>query len=190
MLMFVAGLAVFFGIHSLRIVAPALRDRLAARLGEGPWKGLSSLVAVAGFVLMVKGFGAARAAPVVLYVAPAWLHWVAIVLLAPVFPMLLAAYVPGRIRSTLKHPLLVATKLWALAHLLANGTVADVLLFGCFLAWAVADRIAVGRRAVALTREVPASRYNDAIVVAAGLALYGGFLTGLHQWLFGRSPLG
>jgi uncharacterized membrane protein len=190
MTMLVAGLVVFFGVHSLRIFAAPLRDRLATRLGEGAWKGLYSLVAIAGFLLIIKGFGAARAAPVVLYAPAPWLRWVAVLLLAPVFPMLLAAYLPGRIRSTLKHPMLAAIKAWALAHLLANGTLADLLLFGSFLVWAVADRISVGRRPIASVPALPAGPLNDAIVVVLGLALYAAFLLGLHQRLFGVAPLG
>jgi uncharacterized membrane protein len=188
--MLLAGLAVFFGIHSLAIVAPSLRDRLAARLGEWPWKGLYSIVAVAGFGLMVEGFAALRTAPVVLYAPPAWLRGIAVALLAPVFPLLLAAYLPGRIATTLRHPLLAATKLWALAHLLANGTLADVLLFGAFLAWAAADRMSLARRPATRPRTLPAGRYNDAVAVVAGLALYGAFLLGVHQRLFGVAPLG
>jgi uncharacterized membrane protein len=190
MSMLIAGLLVFFGIHSIRILAPGLRDDLARRLGEWPWKGLYSLVAVAGFVLMVVGFGAARAAPVVLYVPPAWLHWLAVALMAPVFPMLLATYLPGRLRTRLRHPLLAATKTWALAHLLANGMLADVLLFASFLAWAVVDRISAGRRPAAGTPALPAGRFNDALALVLGLALYVAFLFGVHRRLFGAALLG
>src|SRR3974390_2202084 len=125
--MLITGLVLFLGIHSIRIVAPGVRDRLLARLGEWPWKGLYSIIALAGFGLLIAGFGAARATPVFLYTPPAWLHGVAIVLLIPVFPMLLAAYLPGRIQARLHHPMLVATKTWALAHLVANGRLADAL---------------------------------------------------------------
>ncbi len=190
MTILIAGLVVFLGIHSIAIVAPALRNGLAARLGEWPWKGLYSLVAVAGFVLVVEGFGAARGAPVVLYAPPGWLRGVAVVLLVPVFPMLLAAYLPGRIQARLRHPLLVATKTWAFAHLLATGRLADVVLFGAFLAWAVADRISLGRRPPAAIRTLPPGRYNDWIAVLGGLGLYVAFLLGLHQRLIGVAPLG
>jgi uncharacterized membrane protein len=115
---------------------------------------------------------------------------VAVVLMVPVFPMLLAAYLPGRIQATLRHPLLVATKTWALAHLLATGRLADVVLFGAFLAWAVADRISLGRRPPAAVRTLPPGRYNDWIAVLGGLGLYAAFLLGLHQRLIGIAPLG
>lgn len=190
MTLLLTGLALFLGVHSLSIVAPGMRDALAARLGEGPWKGLYSLLALVGFVLIVVGFGEARAAPVVLYVPPAWLRYVAIALMLPVFPMLLAAFLPGQIRTTLKHPLLAATKTWAFAHLLANGTLADVVLFGALLAWAIADRIALKRRPSRPVPSLPAGRFNDAIAIVAGLALYGLFLAGLHRMLIGVSPLG
>ena len=185
----IAGLVVFLGIHSIRIVAPALRDALAARLGEWPWKGLYSLVAAAGLYGVVVGFAASRAAPVVLYAPPPALRVAALDLMVPVFPMLLAAYLPGHLQARLKHPLLAATKTWALAHLLANGRLADVLLFGGFLAWAVADRIAVGRRPRPPVPGLPAGRFNDAIAVAAGLALYAAFVLAWHVRLFGVSPL-
>ena len=170
MTMLIVGLALFLGIHSIRILAPGVRDRLFARLGEWPWKGLYSIISLTGFGLLIAGFGAARATPVVLYTPPAWLHVIAIVLLIPVFPMLFAAYLPGRIQARLHHPMLVATKTWAFAHLLANGGLADVLLFGGFLVWAVADRISVGHRPPAPIRMAPAGRFNDAIAVVAGLA--------------------
>jgi uncharacterized membrane protein len=184
------GLALFLGIHSIAIVAPAARDRLVAKLGAGPWKGLYSLVSIAGFYLIVVGFGAARAAPVVLYSPPALLRYVAVVLMLPVFPMALSAYFPGRIQRALKHPLLAATKTWALAHLLANGTLADVVLFGALLAWAVADRISLKRRAPRAIATAPPGRFNDALAVVLGLALYAAFLAGVHRWLIGVAPLG
>jgi uncharacterized membrane protein len=190
MALLIAGLLLFLGTHSLAILSPALRDRLAARLGAGPWKGLYSLASLAGFVLLIAGFGAARGTAIVLYHPPAVLRYVALVVMLPVFPLALAAYLPGRIRTALQHPLLAATKAWAFAHLLANGSLADVLLFGGFLAWAVADRIALKRRAPRPIAAAPPGRYNDAIAVLAGLALYVLFIAGLHLRLVGVAPLG
>jgi uncharacterized membrane protein len=103
----------------------------------------------------------------------------------PVFVLLLAAYLPGRIKSAAKHPMLLATKLWATAHLLANGNLADVLLFGGFLAWAVADRISMKRRVARAVPGAPAGPLNDAIALVGGLALYGLFVMGAHGWLIG-----
>jgi uncharacterized membrane protein len=107
----------------------------------------------------------------------------------PVFPLLLAAYLPGRIKTAMKHPMLVAVKCWAFAHLLANGLLADVLLFGGFLAWAVIERISLKRRPQAI-RTAPAGRFNDLIAVVVGLALYAFFIGWAHVRLFGVSPLG
>lgn len=181
----VLGLIMFLGVHSVAIVAPVWRDRTAARLGEWTWKGIYSLVSIVGFVLLVWGYGEARQDPTWLYVPPHWLRVLATVLLVPVFPLLLSAYFPGRIQSALKHPMLVAVKLWALAHLLANGTLADVMLFGSFLGWAVADRISLKRRAPRPNPALPSSGVNDAIALAGGLFLYVAFVFWLHPLLIG-----
>ena len=187
--MLVIGLVLFLGIHTVSIVAPQWRDGQVARLGEGPWKGIYSVVSAIGFALLIYGYGAARQNPVVLYTPPTALRHLALLLMLPVFPLLVAAYVPGRIKAMAKHPMLLATKFWALAHLLANGTLADVLLFGGFLAWAVADRISVKRRPARPIPGAPPRPYNDVIVVVIGLALYAMFVMGAHRWLFGVSPL-
>jgi uncharacterized membrane protein len=186
----VAGLLLFFGMHSIAIVAPAWRDATAARLGDATWKALFALASIIGFVMLVHGYGLTRADPQVLYTPPSWARHVAALLMVPVFPLLLATYLPGRIKAAVQHPMLTATKAWALAHLLVNGTVADVLLFGGFLAWAVADRIAVGKRTVQRRiRTSPTSRWNDWIAVIGGLVLYAVFVGWLHQRLFGVAPL-
>jgi len=187
----ILGLFLFIGAHSVAIVAPAWREAQRQRLGDGAWKGLYSLVSLAGLLLIIHGYAAARLHPVPLYAPPGAMRHLALLLMLPVFPLLLATYLPGRVQRAARHPTLVAVKLWALAHLLANGNLADVLLFGTFLAWAVADRIAVGRRAV--PRRVPGappSALNDVIALVGGLALYAAFLAGVHAWLVGVSPLG
>lgn len=184
-----AGLAVVLGMHSVAIVAPAWRDRMAAQLGEAGWKALYSLVSIVGFVLLVRGYGGARLDPAVLYEPPYWLRHIAAILMVPVFPLLLSAYLPGRIRSAAVHPLLAATKLWATAHLLANGALADVLLFGGFLAWAVADRISLKRRTPRAAPALPEGRFNDLIAVVVGFALYVWFIASVHERLFGVSPM-
>lgn len=190
MITLVLGLLLFLGMHSTSIVAFGARERLVARLGEWPWKGLYSIAAIAGFVLILRGYGAARLAPVVLWQSPGWLKGVAIVLMAPAFPMLLAAYLPGRIRAALKHPMLAATKLWAFAHLLANGTLAALVLFAAFLAWAVVDRISMKRRpGTRALPTAPRSPWNDALAVVGGLALYAWFLLDGHARLIGVAPL-
>jgi uncharacterized membrane protein len=184
----ILGLVLFLGIHSVAIVAPGWRDAQVARRGELPWKGIYALIAIVGFVLIVVGYGQARLAPVPLYAPPAALRHVSLLLLAPIFVLLLAAYLPGRIQAAAKHPMLLATKIWAAAHLLANGNLADVLLFGGFLAWAVAERIALKRRPPRPIRTAPPSRWNDAIALAGGLLLYVVFLLWGHAWLIGVRP--
>lgn len=186
MTLLIVGLLLFLGVHSISIFGHRWRDVTAARIGEMPWKGLYSLASLAGIVLIVVGYGLARQEPVVLYAPPAWLRHVGLLLLLFVFPLLLAAYLPGYIKRKLRHPLLIAVKTWAFAHLLMNGMLADAVLFGAFLAWAVADRISLKRRP---QREMlvtaPASKWNDAIAVVVGLAIYAWFVAGLHQWLIG-----
>ncbi len=189
MSLLIIGLVLFLGIHSVSVFAPAWRDRQVAQRGEGAWKGVYTLVSLLGFALLVYGYGVARQAPVLLYTPPSALRHVALLLMLPVFPLLLAAYLPGRIKTAAKHPMLLATKLWAVAHLLANGTLADVLLFGAFLAWAVADRISLKRRVPRVVPGAPAGAANDLIVVFGGLALYAVFLLWAHRWLIGVSPL-
>ena len=192
MIVFIVGLVLFLGIHSISIVAPGWRMAQVARRGEGAWKGLYSIVAAVGLALLIVGYGMARREPVVLYTPPAALRHLALLVMLPVFPLLFAAYLPGRIRSAARHPFLLATKLWATAHLLANGTLVDVLLFGSFLVWAVADRISVKRRAVAEAHDAPAApprAMNDAIALVGGLVTYVVVVFWAHRWLIGVSPL-
>jgi len=185
----ILGLVLFLGVHSVAIVSTGLRERALAQIGDGAWKGLYSTVSLVGFALIIYGFGLARQAPLVLYSPPTWLRHVALLLMLPVFPLALAAYLPGRIRTATKHPLLAAVKFWALAHLLANGALADVLLFGGFLLWAVADRISLKRRPPPVLRTAAPGRWNDAIAVVLGLAIYVLFIGWAHVRLFGASPL-
>jgi len=186
----VLGLAIFIGVHSLGILAPAWRDRTAARLGPVTWLGLYSVLSLVGLVLIVWGYGQARLDPVALWAPPVWTRHLALLLLVPVFPLLLATYLPGRIRAAVGHPMLAAVKLWALAHLLANGNLADLVLFGTFLAWAVADLVSLKRRTMPPVPGAPPCKANDWIALGGGLVLYVAFLGGLHLWLIGVSPLG
>ncbi len=186
----ILGLALFLGVHSVGILAPTWRERMVARLGLMPWRGLYALISLVGFVLMAWGYGQSRLDPVGLYAPPIWTRHMALLLLVPIFPLLLATYLPGRISATVKHPMLTAVKLWALAHLLANGNLADVVLFGALLAWAVADRVSLKRRTMPPVPSAPAGKANDWIALVAGLALYVAFIGGLHLWLIGVSPLG
>jgi uncharacterized membrane protein len=191
MLLLILGLLLFLGAHSVSIVRPGLRAQAVARIGELPWKLGYAVLSLVGLILLVQGYGDVRATgPVVLYTPPVWLRHVSLLLMVPVFVLLLAAYLPGRIQGTLKHPMLLAVKLWAIAHLLANGTLADLVLFGGFLVWAVADVVSLKRRAPLPAPGAPPGRWNDLIALAGGLALYVAFLLILHRWLIGVSPIG
>lgn len=185
MLQLIIGLVLFFGSHSIAIVAPAWREHMIARLGKSGWRGLYTLVSIAGFAVLIWGYGLARVDPSVLYVPPAWLRYVAALLILPVFPLLFAAYLPSRLKNLAKYPLLLATKLWAFAHLLVNGSAADVLLFGSFLVWAAGDRVSLKHRPPKSVPALPASKANDAIAILAGLALYVLFVTSLHLKIAG-----
>lgn len=189
MLYLILGLVLFLGMHSVEIVPPGMRAGAIARMGERPWKGLYALISILGFVLIIWGYGMARQEPILLYGPPVWMRHLSALIMLPVFPLLLAAYLPGRIKTALKHPMLAAVKFWALAHLLANGMLADVLLFGSFLAWAVADRISFKRRVARPIPSAPPGKMNDVIAVVGGLAIYAIFVMGLHARLFGVSPL-
>jgi len=184
MSMLVLGLVLFFLPHSVSIFNETWRNQLVERIGEWPWKGIYSLVAIAGFFLIVLGYGEARQNPTILYIPPIWLRHVAMVLLIPVFVLFIAAYMPGRIKTATKHPILLATKLWAFAHLMTNGMLADVILFGSFLIWAVADRISMKHRTARIIPGAPAGKANDVIVVVVGLGLYVAFVLWLHaRWI-------
>ena len=187
-MLLVLGLVLFLGVHSVRIAAPAWADAKKASMGEGAWKGVYSIVSVIGFVLIVWGYGEARWSAPVLWSPPFWFGHITALLM--VFAMIaLAAYMlpAGRIKAALKHPMLVAVKIWALGHLLINGDLASILLFGSFLVWAVFDRISVKRRGVAVPAAGPVQW--DIATLVLGLALYGLFIWKLHLWLFGVLPL-
>jgi uncharacterized membrane protein len=189
MTVLVIGLIVFLGIHSTAMIAPDFRNRMAARIGAGPWRGIYSVASLVGFGLIVWGYGIARRDPVVLYNPPWWTRHLTAALMLPVFPLIFAPYFPGRIKAAVKHPILVAIKLWAVAHLISNGTLADLLLFGGFLAWAVADRISYKHRQQQPLNAAPPAARNDAIAVVVGLAVYALFVLWLHLKLIGVQPI-
>jgi uncharacterized membrane protein len=188
MVYLVLGLVLFLGVHTVSIVAPAWRDRTAARLGN-VWRGLYSLISIAGFIIIVWGYGIARHNPVMLYAPPAWTHYLSAILMLPVFPLFVAAYFPGRIKSAVQHPMLVSVMLWSVAHLIATGKLANVVLFGGFLAWAVADRISYNWRTQRPIPTAPRSRMNDGIAIVVGLVFYVVFEHWLHARWIGVQPL-
>ena len=187
-----AGLILFFATHSVRIFAERWRGAQVERLGLNRWKALYSLVAVAGFVLIAWGYGSARLDPVILFNPPVWTRHLAALLTLPAFVLLAAAYVPRtRIRSAVGHPMVLGVKVWALAHLLSNGRLADLLLFGAFLAWSVLDYRAARARDRASAARPPAGTAGaDALAVVAGLVGWGAFAWWLHGWLIGVRPFG
>jgi uncharacterized membrane protein len=188
MTLLVLGIVAFLGVHLLPTLT-GLRERMVARLGLNGYKVLFSILSTAALVLLVYGF--AKAPVVQIWSPPAWTRWIAIVLMWPAFIFLVAAYVPGQIKAKLKHPFLVSIKTWALAHLIANGDLAGMLVFASFLAYAVYDRIAMKSRAARGLVTVPATgpARNDVIAVVAGTALYVLFLFWLHKLLIGVAPL-
>lgn len=190
--MLVLGLVLFLGVHSTRIVAEGWRMRTIARWGEGPWKGLYSLVSIAGLVLVVWGYGLARQQPVLLWTPPRGMNHLAALLTLVAFVLLAAAYVPRNgIKSRLHHPMVLGVKVWALAHLLSNGTLADVVLFGAFLAWAVlAFRAARQRDRLAGTAYPPGQPAGTVGTLAVGVGAWAVFAFWLHAWLIGVRPLG
>ena len=187
MIILLIGLAVFFGVH----IFSAVRSREAGkdikeRIGYGPYMGLYSLVSIASFVLIVYGFGAARGSGI-LYTPPTWLAHINLVLTIPALILLVASQVPaGHIKKATKHPMLLAVKLWALGHLLANGELNSVLLFGSFLAYAVFDRIMVKRRGD--NGPGPDAALNpmmDVVSIVGGLGVWAAIALWLHPNLFG-----
>jgi uncharacterized membrane protein len=192
MIFLVLGLILFLGSHSVRIFAEDWRAKRVAALGLNPYKGVYSLVAIAGFVLLIYGYGQARMDPVVLYSPPLWLGHLGSLLTIPAFVLLAAAYVKGnRIKAAVGHPMVAGVKVWAFAHLLANGTLADVVLFGAFLVWAVLDfRSARQRDRVALSRLPRGSTMRDLVTVAAGVVAWAAFAFWLHAAWIGVAPFG
>jgi uncharacterized membrane protein len=190
MALLIVGLVLFLGVHSVRVFGDGWRDRTVARTGEGAYKGLYSVISLVGLVLIVWGYGEARLTPTVVWSPPVGMRHLASLLTLIAFVLLAAAYVPGnRLRARLGHPMTLAVKVWALAHLLANGTVADILLFGGFLVWAVLVFRAARRR----PGTVPAGKGSlgaDAATVVVGLVLWAAFAFWLHGWLFGVRPMG
>jgi uncharacterized membrane protein len=188
----ILGLLIFLGLHSIRIFADEWRKALIARIGENVWKSAYSVLSIIGLALIVWGYGMARREPVVLWSPPAWSPHVAAVLTLAAFILFPAAYVPGNhFKSIFKHPMVVSVIAWALAHLLANGTLNAVLLFSAFLVWALADFAAARRRdrvehivyaAGALSRDVISVVIGGVVWIV--VAFY------IHGWMTGVKPLG
>lgn len=187
----ILGLVLFLGVHSVRIVAEDWRTQQLKRVGELPYKAVYSMVSLLGFGLVVWGFGQARETPLMLWMPPSGMRHLAALLTLVAFVLLAAAYVPANhIKARLHHPMVLAVKTWALAHLLATGSLAHLLLFGAFLAWGVANFVAARRRD-RVNQVVYASGTTPATVVAVvvGLAAWALFAFVLHGMLIGIRPL-
>ena len=188
----VAGLVVFLGVHSSRMLANGWRSRTIERLGAKPWKAVYALVSLAGLALLVWGYGVARQQPVQLWSPPVGLRHAAALLTWLAFVLLAAAYVPGnQIKARLHHPMLLGTKVWALAHLLANGTLAGAILFGSFLLWAVTMFASARRRdRREAVRYASGKASRTVITLAAGTVAWAAFAFWLHGLLIGIRPIG
>ena len=192
MIWMLLGLLMFLGLHSVRIVADDWRTAQIARMGEARWKLAYTVLSLLGFALLVWGYGLARAQPVLLWTPPRAMNHVAALLMLLSFVLLAAAYVPRNVfKARMGHPMVLSVKVWALAHLLANGNLADVLLFGAFLLWAVANFSAARRRDRAAGTVYPsASNSGTVLAVLAGVAAWALFAFWLHAPLIGVAPLG
>lgn len=185
------GLVIFLGIHSIRIGGGDIRGRAIARLGEGPWKGLYSLASLIGFALIVWGFARARSDAPELWSPPIWTRHTAILLML-ISMILIGGYLfkKSRIAVAVHHPMVWGVAIWAGAHLIANGSAADVLLFGAFLVWAAADLASAYGRDRLEAVVYPAPEWGATLAaVLTGVVLWAALIGGLHLWLFGVSPL-
>jgi len=189
---FVVGLILFLGVHSVRVIADPWRTASIARLGIGPWKGLYSLASLAGFLVLVWGYGQARQTPIVIWSPPAAMRHATELLTLIAFIFLAASKIPNNaFKARGGHPMLIGVKFWALGHLLANGTLNDIILFGAFLAWAVVTYVASRKRDRREgVRYGVASVRGTSISVVVGLVAWAIFAGLLHKLLIGISPFG
>ncbi|QND36728.1 NnrU family protein (plasmid) [Sinorhizobium meliloti] len=192
MAILVLGIIIFLSMHLVRVVAPGFRAGIIDSRGKGTWMGLYTIVSLVGLCLIIYGFGQARGETSMLYDPPIFLRHIALLLMLVAFIVLAAGFLPaGRIAVALKHPQVLSIKIWALAHLLANGETSSVLLFGSFLAWAVILRISLKRRERAGEKVLPVfkSARNDVLAVVIGLVAFVLFVWKLHELLIGVQPV-
>lgn len=190
----VLGLVVFLGAHTFVTARPA-RAAALKRLGNGPYWALFSIVSIAGVLLIGWGFALYRQTGWIdVWTPPAWMRHVTILLMWPSIVLVVAAYLPGHIKRAAKHPMLAGVKLWAFAHLLSNGDLGSIILFGAFLGWAVYDRIAVKRREAA--GEVTNIRFaeggwtNDVVALLIGTFVYFALAYTFHPAIIGIPVFG
>src|SRR3954453_19498223 len=191
LLVMVVGLVLFLGVHTLT-TQRALRASVVASMGEGGYKIAYALASVAGLALVIWGFADYRATGWIdVWNPPTAFKHITVALMLPAVILVVAAYIRGRIYATLKHPMLAGVKLWAAAHLLANGDLGSIILFGSFLAWAVVDRISLKRRADAGGPPIPVGGWgNDMIAVAVGIVVYLALAFAFHPVVIGVPVMG
>lgn len=192
MLLLIVGLAIFLGTHLLP-TAPDLRHGLTERFGSNLYKIFFSFLSLVGFILIVLGYHKLQMHPgknVFLWQSPEWLHFITLILMFPSMIFLIATYIPSKIRTALKHPMLASIKLWALSHLIVNGDLGSMLLFGSFLGYAIYDRISVARREKSDIKPSPPSNPSgDIMVLVLGSLAYIFMLYVGHSWIIGVSLL-
>jgi uncharacterized membrane protein len=192
MALLVLGIVIFLGIHLVRSFAPGLREAVIKGSGKGTWHAIHGIAAIVGLALIAYGFDRARATTGIIYTPPVFMAHIALALMLIASICLVAAFLPaGRIRVMTKHPAILAIKIWALAHLLANGETASVLLFGTFLAWGVILRISMKKRwrAGEITYPAFVSYRYDLAAVLVGAALYAVIVWRLHELVIGVAPI-
>lgn len=190
MYILLTGLLIFFACHTFRWLTPYYRDRLISLLGMRGYKALYSVISLIALIFIVWGYSLSRADPVLLWLPPIWTRHLAALLMLPAMILLIATYLPGTyLKARLHHPMLLAVKTWALAHLISNGTLADVILFGSFLIWAIAGFIYCRREDNLKGFSAPPGRVRrDMLALFSGVFLYFVFTFYLHELLIGVRP--
>ncbi len=190
MIWLIAGLIIFFSVHSTRIFASGWRTKCITIKGENVWKGIYSLLSIAGLLLIIYGYGLSRADPVFLWTPPSWTRHLASLLVLFAFILIAAAYIPGNhLKARLGHPMYAGVKIWAFAHLATNGRLGDALLFGCFLVWAIVGFSSARRRdRSAGTVYAKGTAKGTVLTFVVGIIAYGAFASYLHRVLIGVSP--
>ena len=192
MLLLVISLILFFAIHLTRVIAPGWRTSVIAAKGERMWKLSYTVASIASLALVIHAFGEARQETGILYTPPIWMaHLASLLMLVAIICLVASLMPPGHVATKTKHPMVLSVKIWALAHLLANGETSSVILFAGFLAWGVVLRIALKRRERSgeLVRQPFVSARYDALAAVIGLLVYLLFIWRLHVWLIGVQPL-
>jgi uncharacterized membrane protein len=184
MTLLVLGLVLFLGTHAVSMLRGP-RAAVIGRLGENGFKGLYTLISLIGFGLIIWGFGSYRASGYIpVWTPPVWLRHLSALLLLPVLPLIFSAYAKGFVKARLKHPMILGVKVWSLAHLLSNGDLGSMLLFGGFLLWSVLAFMSMRRRPEQAPAFVP-NPGQDAAAILAGLIAWLALVSGLHRWLIG-----